>query len=205
MNKMAYTPPNLPISWVLSYYYCHTRARRRHPLTNGFICGKRYAERRHSVRFATLYSARVHPRACMYSHSAHTRNALHAPTHTPRTHIHASKHALKQYNPHTHISTGLYIHAKYTYTNVHVYICMYVIHAFSCMGMCMGWLRLVGSLKLQVSFAEYSLFYRALLQKRPIILRSLIVGATPQSKMPIYILERQVDRRSSVIVKHSFV
>jgi len=31
----------------------------------------------------------------------------------------------------------------------------------------MGWLRLVGSLKLQVSFAEYRLFYRALLQKRP--------------------------------------
>jgi len=33
----------------------------------------------------------------------------------------------------------------------------------------MGWLRLVGSIKLQVSFAEYSLFYRAFLQKRPII------------------------------------
>jgi len=32
-----------------------------------------------------------------------------------------------------------------------------------------GWLLLVGSTKLQVSFAEYSLFYRALLQKRPII------------------------------------
>jgi len=43
----------------------------------------------------------------------------------------------------------------------------------------MGWLRLVGSLKLQVSFAEYSLFYRALLQKRPIILRSLLMVATP--------------------------
>ena len=43
----------------------------------------------------------------------------------------------------------------------------------------MGWLRLVGSLKLQVSFAEYHLFYRALLQKRPIILRSLQVVATP--------------------------
>ena len=40
------------------------------------------------------------------------------------------------------------------------------------------WLRLVGSLKLQVSFAEYRLFYRALLQKRPIILRSLLIGAT---------------------------
>ena len=43
----------------------------------------------------------------------------------------------------------------------------------------MGWLRLVGSLKWQVSFAEYRLFYRALLQKRPIILRSLLIEATP--------------------------
>jgi len=43
----------------------------------------------------------------------------------------------------------------------------------------MGWLRLVGSLKLQVSFAEYSLFYRALLQKRPIILSILLTEATP--------------------------
>ena len=31
-----------------------------------------------------------------------------------------------------------------------------------------GGLRLVGSLKLQVSFAEYSLFCTAILQKRPI-------------------------------------
>jgi len=31
----------------------------------------------------------------------------------------------------------------------------------------MGWLRWVGSIKLQVSFAEYSLFNRALLQNRP--------------------------------------
>jgi len=36
----------------------------------------------------------------------------------------------------------------------------------------MGWLSLVGPLKLQASFAEYRLFCRALLQKRPIILRS---------------------------------
>ena len=41
------------------------------------------------------------------------------------------------------------------------------------------WLRSVGSLELQVSFAEYRLFYRALLQKRPIILRSLLIIATP--------------------------
>jgi len=44
----------------------------------------------------------------------------------------------------------------------------------------MGWLQLVGSVKLQVSFAEYSLFYRALLQKRPIILSILLTEATPQ-------------------------
>ena len=42
----------------------------------------------------------------------------------------------------------------------------------------MGWLQLVGCLRLQVSFAEYHLFYRALLQKRPIILRSLLSVAT---------------------------
>jgi len=43
----------------------------------------------------------------------------------------------------------------------------------------MGWLRWVGSLKLKVSFAEYCLFCRALLQKRPIILWSLLIVATP--------------------------
>ena len=37
----------------------------------------------------------------------------------------------------------------------------------------------LGSLNLKVSFAEFSLFYRALLQKRPVILRSLVVVATP--------------------------
>jgi len=39
--------------------------------------------------------------------------------------------------------------------------------------------RLVGSLKLYVSFAEYGLFYKALLQKRPVISSSLLIAATP--------------------------
>ena len=43
----------------------------------------------------------------------------------------------------------------------------------------MGWLRSVGSIKLYVSFAEYRLFYRSLLQKRPIILSILLTKATP--------------------------
>ena len=34
-------------------------------------------------------------------------------------------------------------------------------------------------LKIVVSFAEYRLFYRSLLKKRPIILRSLLVATTP--------------------------
>ena len=37
----------------------------------------------------------------------------------------------------------------------------------------------VGSLQLWVSFAEYRLFYRAFLQKRATILKSLLIVATP--------------------------
>jgi len=43
----------------------------------------------------------------------------------------------------------------------------------------MGLLCLVESIKLKVSFAEYRLFYRALLQQRPMILSILLTKATP--------------------------
>jgi len=43
----------------------------------------------------------------------------------------------------------------------------------------MGWLRLVGSLKLQVSFAKQSYKREDILQKKPIIRRSLLIVATP--------------------------
>ena len=52
----------------------------------------------------------------------------------------------------------------------------------------MGWLRSVGSMKLQVSFAEYRLFYSALLQKRPVILRSLLNRSHPISHCHIIML-----------------
>ena len=42
----------------------------------------------------------------------------------------------------------------------------------------MGWLRLVGSLKLYVSFAKEPYKGDYILQKRPIILRSLLIVAT---------------------------
>jgi len=43
----------------------------------------------------------------------------------------------------------------------------------------MGWLRLVGSLKLQVSFAKEPYKRDYILQTRPIIIRSLLIVATP--------------------------
>jgi len=55
------------------------------------------------------------------------------------------------------------------------------------LNVCMGWLSLVGSLKIQVSFAGYSLFYRALLQKRPMFLESLQIVATSYNMNDVYI------------------
>jgi len=46
----------------------------------------------------------------------------------------------------------------------------------------LGWLRSVGSIRLYVSFAEYHIFYRALLQKRPMILRSLLIVKEPTNR-----------------------
>jgi len=49
----------------------------------------------------------------------------------------------------------------------------------------MGWLRLVDSIKLQVSFTEYSQFYRAFLQKSFWLLRSLLIVATPYAYLAL--------------------
>jgi len=50
---------------------------------------------------------------------------------------------------------------------------------WQCRFLNMGWLRLVGSLKLQVSFAEEPYKLDDILWKRPIIWRSLLIVATP--------------------------
>ena len=65
----------------------------------------------------------------------------------------------------------IFIHTS-THRNTYIHVRIYV-H--------MGWLRLVGCLKLQASFAEYRLFYRARLQTIPVIVRSLLIGATPHA------------------------
>ena len=56
----------------------------------------------------------------------------------------------------------------------------------------MGWLRLVGSIKLKVSFAEYSLFYSAFLIKETIFCKSdLFNFMDPTNRShPIYIPPR---------------
>ena len=51
----------------------------------------------------------------------------------------------------------------------------------------MRWLRSVASIKLYFSFAEYCLFYRALLQKRPIIVSILPTEATPYLVCNMYV------------------
>jgi len=62
------------------------------------------------------------------------------------------------------------------------------------------WLRLVGSLKLPVSFVEYRLLYKALLQKRLVIYRSLLIVATPYaSSIMSYIFMYDLSRH---IAKH---
>jgi len=63
---------------------------------------------------------------------------------------------------------GSYVHvyAKYTYI---ICVCVYG----------MGWLWLVGWIKLQVSFAKETYKRDAILQKRPIILSILLTVATP--------------------------
>ena len=46
----------------------------------------------------------------------------------------------------------------------------------------MGWLGLVGSIKLQVSFAKEPHKTDCILQKRPVVLKSLLIAATPYIK-----------------------
>jgi len=68
------------------------------------------------------------------------------------------------------------VHLWCVCVRVHMYMCVREnMHNINDM----GWLRSEGSIKIQVSFAEYRLFYKALLPKRPIIFSSLLTEATP--------------------------
>jgi len=76
---------------------------------------------------------------------------------------------------HTHIHTHTHTRT-HTHIHTHTHILQHTLTYSTYISI--KWLRLVGSLKWYVSFAEYSPFYRALLQKRTVILRSLLIVAT---------------------------
>ena len=61
----------------------------------------------------------------------------------------------------------------------------------------MGWLRLVGCLKIYVSLQNIGLFCRSLLQKRPIFLSILLIVATPYSPCTMQKISLYVRRISS--------
>jgi len=76
------------------------------------------------------------------------------------------------------IFTYLYIYL-HSYTYIHVWMCTCISYFYFTRHLVhMGWLRLVGSLKLQVSFAKDPSKRDDVLQKRPIISRSLLIVAT---------------------------
>jgi len=66
------------------------------------------------------------------------------------------------------------IYIDIVYRAISIYI-----HITQRMRLVMGWLRLVGSLELQVFFAKEPYKRDDILQERPIILKSLLIVATP--------------------------
>ena len=82
----------------------------------------------------------------------------------------------------------MYIYT-YIYIYTYVYICIHThlynmydyIYTCSTRHLCffLGWLRVLGSLKLRVSCAKEPYKRDDILQKRPVILRSLLIVSTP--------------------------
>jgi len=87
---------------------------------------------------------------------------------------------------HSYVTHHTFIRRSYANTWVSHLTCWHMTYGYdtSAYHLRMGWLRSVGSIKLQVSFAEYCLFYRSILQKRPIILSILLSSATPYDTLP---------------------
>jgi len=79
----------------------------------------------------------------------------------------------------THLSPFFFFSFSLT-INTHRYLCPFLSPSHNkCTSLPLGWLRLVGSLKLYVSFAKEPYKRDDILQKRPMILRSLLIVSTP--------------------------
>jgi len=119
----------------------------------------------------TLHNTATH---CNTLHNTATHcNTLHnTATHCNTLHNTATQLSSKHRQLTIHPSSTLISPIPHLSTTKLIYISP--IHYLS-----MGWLRLVGSFKLQVSFAKEPYKRDCILQKRPIILRSLLIVATP--------------------------
>ena len=113
---------------------------------------------------------------------AHCNTLQHTATHCntlqhTATHCNTLQHTTTHCNTLQHTATHC---NTLQHTATHCNTLQWATHDIAQVFMCdVGWLWLVGSFKLYVSFAGFRLFYRALLQKRPILLRSLLIVATP--------------------------
>jgi len=106
--------------------------------------------------------------------------------------LHIYTYAHTHTRTHTH-TLSLSLSLSHTHTHTHTHVrgrteggdekCIY--HNLTTCLPGMGWLRLVGSLKLQVSFAKEPYKTDDIVQKRPLILRSLLIVATPYSCVSI--------------------
>jgi len=67
----------------------------------------------------------------------------------------------------------------YWHTHTHIYVYIWIHTRRTNLSLDMGWLRLVGSLKWYVCFAKEPYKTDDILQKRPIIIRTLLIVATP--------------------------
>jgi len=99
-----------------------------------------------------------------YLFNVNTRYSVYYTYININVYIHIFIHTHMYTYTYVYIFTSIYINV-YIYILTHIYIYIYI----SIYPTAMGWLRSVGSIKLQVSCAGYCLFYRVLLQKRPII------------------------------------
>ena len=130
----------------------------------------------------------THIHLCTYIY-IHTHTYIYTYTYT-YIYIYAYIYIYRSKTEYSHIHTSCaYIYTYiYTWTRI-IYILfksiydwantqldqMHIVHLISSM----GWLQLVGCLKVQVSLQNTGLFCRALLQKRPIFLSILLIVATP--------------------------